>query len=501
MESNHTVVIGGGIAGLASAALLAKNGFKVTLLEKNSQLGGRASVYRKNGFVFDMGPSWYMMPEVFEKFFRFFNQKTTDYYQLIKLNPRYRVFLPNQNPVDLKTDLSQNKEVFESLEKGAGQKLESYLKVNQEIYNLAGGKLVYDDFSQLKNYLKTDSWLAFLKIITLFNPLQNLHRYLKKYFQSQSILKILEFPSVFLGGSPYNTPALYSLMNWADFGKKIWYPKGGMNQLVNALENLCRNLGVKIMLNEEAISIKTKNNQANQVLTNQNNYFTNLVIINADYPFAETKLLSPADQSYPEKYWQKKTPAISALIIYLGIKRRLKNVIHHNLYFGLNWKKNFQQIFDKPALPEDPSYYVSVRSFTDRTIVPKNCEELFFLIPLSPRVDKQKNTLEKYAQKVIKHFEKITGNKITKDIVVKKIFGPEDFENCYNAYQGTALGLAHTLNQSLFLRPSNKSKKVKNLYYAGHYTQPGVGVPMVLISAQITIKRILNERGISPANF
>lgn len=483
-NTKKAVVIGGGLSGLATAALLGRNGFDVTLIEKNKTLGGRARVFREKGFSFDMGPSWYLMPEVFEQFFALFGKKSSDYYKLIRLNPRYQTIFSDGEKVVLADDIRQNIKWFEEQEKGAGKKLELFLSRMEKIYNTATKQLMYEDVWNPKTWIKKDNITSIFGILGNLQFWQSWDREVARYFKSEKLRQVLEFSAVFLGGSPFNTPALYAILTWADFGKGVWYPEGGMIKVVEALEKLAEENGVKIRTGVEAIEIVVDNKKVAGVKTTDQYLPADVVVGATDLPHVELKLLSPEYRTWGHKYWKKKTMGISALLIYLGINKRIPNLIHHTIYVSNDWQKNFDEVLNEKVLPEDPSFYVSVRSATDRGIVPKDCEEIVVLVPLGPRSYK-KTELGKYSDKIIKKLEKVLDRSLVESIVVKKIFTPNDFREDYNAYEGTALGLAHTLGQSLWLRPGNESRKVGGLYYAGQYTNPGVGVPMALISAQI----------------
>lgn len=493
MQNKRIVVIGGGISGLATAALLARANYQVTLFEKNSQLGGRAQVLTAKGFSFDMGPSWYMMPEVFEKYFSLFGKKPSDYYSLKKLDPRYRVYFGQKDYVDVDDDFNKNMQLFEKLEKGAGKKLEQLISDLKTIYPVIGDQFIYSDYTRLTDLITASNLKALAVILTKANPLLSFDQYISKRITSDKLKKILEFSTVFLGGSPYNTPAVYAMLIYADFIQKIWYPLGGMKMVVKALETLCRDNRVDLKLSEPVTKIEVVNGKSSGVTTPKGFYPADYVISSTDYAFTEINMLDRQWQNYPAKYWQKKTLAISAILIYLGIRGKVKNMLHHNLYFCPDWQKNFDQIFEEKTYPNDPSLYISIRTKSDNTIAPKDTEELFILVPLGSGMNIDNNQQSEYVDLVIDKIEKLSGESVRSRIIFRKVFAQNDFAQEYNAYQGTALGLAHTLNQSVMFRPNNKSKKVKNLYYVGQYTNPGVGVPMCLISAQIVTKLINRE--------
>jgi phytoene desaturase len=488
-KDKKVVVVGGGVAGLATAALLSKDGYKVTVLEKNPFWGGRASVYEEDGFIFDKGPSWYMMPEVFDHYFSLFGKKTEDFYQLKKLEVHYKVFLDDNKCYTIYDNLEKNIALFESIEKGGGEKLRKILDQAKFLYEKAMNDLVRLDYSSSSQILNL-SIIRFLFVSKLF---KSLHKEIAKYFKNKDLQKILEFNTVFLGGSPYNTPAFYLLIAHADFNLGVYYPIGGMYKVVEALLKLCQDNNVTLINNQPVIGYRFENNKIIAVKTSTTEYPTDIVVFTGDYHFNETKLLPQKLQTYNQSFWGKKTLSPSAFIIYLGIEKKIKDAEHHNLYFNQSWEDGFKSIYQKRKWPENPSYYVHIPTKTDPGMAPKGCESLMFLVPVAPGLDDNDDLRERFSKKIIEHFESLIGEKISESIKVKKIFAHRDFIDQYNAYQGSAFGLAHTLLQTAIFRPKNKSKKVKNLYYAGQYTNPGIGVPPCLISAQITVNLINKE--------
>ncbi len=487
----NVIIIGAGIGGLATAALLRKQGHTVTILEKNNELGGRARVWKEKHFTFDMGPSWYLMPDVFEKFFSLFNKQPSDYFKLIHLDPHYRIFYSKNTFIDISSNLQKNLALFEKLEPGAKDNILRYLTIAATNYTTAIDHVLYKNFTSVFSFFTKE----IMKAGSTFPLFHNLDSFTNKFTQNKQIKQILEYSIVFLGGSPNNTPALYSIMSHIDFNMGVFYPNGGMGEIVNALVSLCRDLGVTIHTNSEVIRLNISNGTIDSVKTNKDLLSCDAVISNADYPFTETTLIDKKWQSYPKSYWKKKTIAPSAFLLYLGIKGRVKNLSHHNLFFANNWEEHFNELFTNPTWPKKPSYYVCCPSKTDPTVAPKNHENLFLLVPVSPYLNDTESIREQYAKKILSHLELLIDEDITNRIVVKRIYSQRDFIGDYNAYQGTALGLSHTLFQTSFLRPSIKSKKVKNLLYVGQYTQPGIGVPMCLISAQLVRDEFVNMYG------
>jgi phytoene desaturase len=486
MRKKNIIIVGSGFGGISASALLAKQGHNVIVIEKNDHSGGRASVYKKDGFNFDMGPSWYLMPDVFEKFFAEFNKKPEDYMDLIRLEPSYRVFFGENDYVDISSDQEKNLDLFESLEPGAREKMKEYLKKSKYEYDIAMRDFIYKDYKHLTDFFKPRLIIEGTKL----HMFEKLDAYAQRYFKSQKIRKILEYTIVFLGGSPYDSPALYSLMSHVDFNMGVWFPKGGMGSLAKAMTKLAEKQGVQFIYNEPVNQLLIEQNKVIGVKTEKKVHRADLVVVNADYAWAEQTLLNETHQSYSNKYWEKRKIAPSAYLLYLGLDKQLKNFLHHNLYFHPQWDEHFKDIFKTPTWPNHFSYYVSCISKTDPTTAIPGGENVFVLIPVAPGLNDTDEIRSKYFNKVLNHMEKLTGENIKNHILIKRIFTHRDFSNRYNAYKGTALGLAHTLKQTAIFRPKHQSKKVKNLYYTGHYNHPGIGVPMVIISSQILAEEI-----------
>lgn len=489
IKKKKIIIVGAGLGGLSAAALLAKAGFDVLVLEKNATVGGRARVFKEKGFTFDMGPSWYLMPDVFERFFALFDKKPSDFFKLVRLNPAYRMFFDKKKVIDIAEKLSDNKKLFEKLEKGGGEKFFKYLEESKYKYEVAMSGFIYKEYKTFFDFFNKQMLMggAQLKVF------ESIDKYVKRFFTSDIARKILEYNIVFLGGNPDNTPALYSIMAHIDFNLGVWYPLGGMGKVVEALKKLAEGHGARIVCNAEVRNIYVENGKAKSVLVGDKKYSADIVIANADYPYVENQLLDKKYCSYDESYWKKKTIAPSSFIIYLGIKGKVKGLAHHNLFVEYDWMKHFDQIFKEPSWPESFSYYVSCPSKTDPKIAPKEDENLFILVPVAAGLEDTPEIREKFFKKIMGLLETTLKEKIEKRILVKKIFTVNDFTKEYNAYKGTALGLTHTLMQSAIFRPGMRSKKVKNLYYVGQYTHPGIGVPMVMIAAEIISTTIQKE--------
>jgi phytoene desaturase len=481
------IVIGSGFAGLAAASFMAKAGWHVTVLEKNSTPGGRARQLKENGFTFDMGPSWYWMPDVFERYFSLFNKSVNDYYSLERLNPSYRVYWPDDY-MDVPADFNELKQLFDSIEKGSGEKLEQYLKGAAYKYDVGMNKLVHKPGLSLTEFIDWQTIKGVFKL-DVFNSIK---KHIAKYFSHPKLQQLMEFPVLFLGALPEDTPALYSLMNYADIKGGTWYPKAGMYSIVNGMYQLAVELGVTFHFDEAVRKIDVNNGVANTVLTDKNSYVSDVVISGADYHFTETKLLSSAWQSYSEGYWSKRVMAPSCLLYYVGLNKKLDNVLHHSLFFDVPFDKHGKEIYKTKQWPTDPLFYVNVPSVTDPLSAPTGYENLFFLIPVAAGLEgDSEEQREQYFASIVKRMEERIGQSITDSIVYKKSFSVRDFVSEYNSFKGNAYGLANTLRQTAILKPSCRSKKVKNLFYTGQLTVPGPGVPPSLISGEVVAKQVI----------
>ena len=485
--SKNVIIIGAGFAGLSAAAFMAKAGWNVTVVEKNDTAGGRAKQLKAEGFTFDMGPSWYWMPDVFERFFEQFGKKVSDYYELTRLDPSYRVYWQNEN-VDVPADYEELRNLFESIEEGSAGKLDHYLKEALLKYKIGVQDLVYKPGQSLTEFL---DWNVVKNVFKL-DVFTSIRSHVAKHFKDERLRQLMEFPILFLGALPQNTPALYSLMNYADIVGGTWYPKGGMFSVVEAMQKLAEEQGARFHFDEEVLEIIIENKKAKKLVTNKNEYEADVIISGADYHFTESKLLSSQYRSYDEGYWEKKVLAPSCLLYYVGLNKKLDNLPHHSLFFDVPFEKHADEIYSNPQWPDEPLFYLSVTSKTDDAVAPAGGENLVVLIPVASGLKNDSELLrEFYFQKIVHRLEKHTNQSITDAIIFKKTFSVSDFETEYNSYKGNAYGLANTLKQTAIFRPSCQSKKVKNLFYTGQLTVPGPGVPPSLISGEVVSKQVL----------
>ena len=471
-------IIGSGFSALASASYLAKEGHQVTIYEKNDTVGGRARQYKKEGFTFDIGPTWYWMPDVFERFFNDFDKKPSDYYTLEKLSPAYKVVFSETESILIEDTLTKIYAAFEAEEKGSSKQLEKFITKAKSNYDIAIKDLVYrPGVSPLE--LITPETIR--KIGAFFSTIS---KDVRKQFNNEKLIQILEFPVLFLGAKPSNTPAFYSFMNYADFGLGTWHPKGGMYQVVLGMKTLAESLGVKINTNANVEKILVQNNSATGLIVNGDTITADIVLSGADYHHTET-LLPLKLRQYSETYWSKKTFAPSALLFYIGFDTPIINVEHHTLFFDVDFEEHSKAIYDDPQWPENPLFYASFPSKTDSSVAPEGKEAGIFLIPLAPGIEDTEAIRETYFKKIMTRFENLTNQKVQKNVIFKETYCLNNFIEDYNSYKGNAYGLANTLFQTAFLRPKLKSKTVKNLYFTGQLSVPGPGVPPSLISGKL----------------
>jgi phytoene desaturase len=483
------VVIGSGFAGLSAASFMAKAGWEVTVLEKLAGPGGRARQLKEAGFTFDMGPSWYWMPDVFERYFAQFGKDVSDYYQLSRLDPSYRVVW-DDGFTDIPASLDQLKNLFESLEPGAAHQLTLFLREAEYKYRVGIQKLVHKPGRSIAEFLDWDVMKGVFRLDVFTSMKKHVHR----YFKHPRIRMLLEFPVLFLGALPEDTPALYSLMNYADIVGGTWYPNGGMFKVVDAMHQLAMELGVQFRFEEAVTEIQVDASRAHRVTTSKGTFLADAVIGGADYHHIESSLLPASSRSYPDSYWNSRHMAPSCLIYYVGLNKKLQEVRHHTLFFDVSFDTHAKEIYSDPSWPSEPLFYVSVPSVTDTTVAPEGHENLFFLIPVAAGLSSDTHELrDRYFKQIIQRYESHIGQQVSNSIIFQKSFAYSDFVNDYNSFKGNAYGLANTLMQTAMLKPACRSRKVTNLFFTGQLTVPGPGVPPSLISGEVVAREVLKS--------
>ena len=480
-------IIGSGFSSLSAACYLAKSGYKVSVYEKNNDFGGRARQFTIDGFRFDMGPSWYWMPDVFDSFFNDFDKKVSDYYDLKRLTPSYRVIFGKNDHIDLPSNIAELYELFESIEPGSSVKLNSFLEDAKYNYDVAINKIV-------KLPGRSPFELVTYETVTRVSQFfKNINSYVSKHFENDKLRQILEFPVLFLGAKPENTPYFYCFMNFADLSLGTWYPEGGMYEVVKGIYDLAESLGVKFHANSEVIGFEIENNTVTDIKLKDKKIACDFVVNGGDYRHIET-LLPSKFQMYSEKYWDKRVMAPSALLFYLGIDKKVNDVLHHNLFFDADFKKHASEIYDKPEWPSNPLFYANFTSKTDQEDAPDGHETCFLLMPIAAGIEDTKEMREKYFHILMDRLELHTNQELKKHVVYKRTFCVDDFISEYHSFKGNAYGLANTLTQTAFLKPKLKNKKLKNFYNTGQLTVPGPGVPPALISGKIVSELIATSK-------
>jgi phytoene desaturase len=471
-------ILGSGFASLSASCYLAAQGHDVTVHEKNATIGGRARQFSRDGFTFDMGPTWYWMPDVFERFFTDFGRKPSDYYQLTKLSPAYSVYFDYLDHITIPDNLKSILSLFESIEKGSGKELQLFIDEAKSNYDIAIRDLVYRPGESVTELITPQTMR---RVGQFFG---NISKDIRKRFKNRRLVQILEFPVLFLGAKPSDTPSFYSFMNYADFGLGTWHANGGMYSVVRGIEQMAKELVVRIVTNSEVSGIGVENGKATHLIIDNQRIDADIIVSGADYHYTET-LLAPQYRCYTEKYWEKRTFAPSSLLFYVGFDKKIANTEHHTLFFDTDFDSHAKDIYDKPKWPEKPLFYASFPSKTDASAAPEGKEAGIFLIPLAPGLEDTPELRDKYFDIIMQRLEKLTGQEVISHILFKESFCINDFVKDYNSYKGNAYGLANTLMQTAFLRPKLKSPKVKNLYFTGQLTVPGPGVPPALISGKL----------------
>lgn len=488
----NIVIIGAGVGGLATANLLARDGHEVVVVEKNNWLGGRAGTRSQDGFTFDTGPSWYLMPQVFKRYFELVGIDLKQTLPLTRLSPAYKVFFEHDQPITITSDLTRDTKTFETIEPGAGAALERYVERGDEIYRLSIDHFLYSNFLKLSDVINSHTLRHGARMAQL--ALQSLHTYVSSYVHDRRLQQILEYPMVFLGTSPFEAPAIYSLMSALDFREGVYYPRGGMYSIIELLVSTGENLGVTYRTGDEVTRIIAYGGHAKAIqLASGETINADVVISNADLHFTETQLLKREDQSYPARYWRKKEAGPSALLLYIGIKGKLPQLVHHNLLFVDAWQENFAAIYGTKQPPTSASIYIGKTSATDTSVAPDGHENIFVLVPLPAGSAITDDDIPELTTRYLAQIKAMTGVDLSEHVITRAQFTPDDFYKTYNAWQSSMLGQSHRLTQSAFFRTKNKSRQLSNLYYVGANTVPGIGLPMCLISAELVTERIRQE--------
>lgn len=477
-------VLGAGISGLAAAATLAKHGNEVEVFDNHPSAGGRCRTLESGGFKFDMGPSWYWMPDVMERFFQKFNKSTADYFDLIQLDPGFRVFYSKNDFLDIPADVNQQKALFDSIEPGAGEMLTSVLADAKIKYDVGVNNLVYKKSDSVFEFFSVSLFIKMIKM----GAVKSFHSYIRKYFKDPRLIALMEFPILFLGGTAKSTPSLYSLMNYSCFEQGTFYPKGGFNKLSEAMYTLCIEQGVNFNFNQSIEDVGV----ASRLINTVGRTSTDGLISSIDYHHFDQHILKNGSKNYEKKYWNEQVMSPSALIFYLGVKGKVNRLTHHNLFFDENFDQHAEEIYNDPKWPEKPLFYVCCPSKTDDSVAPASDENLFVLMPLAAGLQDDDELRDKYFEKLMARLEHITGESISDRITYKKSYCIKDFKQDYNSYKGNAYGLANTLKQTAFMRPKMRNKKIKNLFYCGQLTVPGPGVPPSIISGQVAAAQLLS---------
>jgi len=483
------IVIGSGFSSLSAASYLAKAGLEVSIFEKNDTPGGRARQLKKDGFTFDMGPSWYWMPDIFENFFQDFGKTTNDFYELERLDPGYQIYFKDKL-LKVYADLDQLCETFEEIEKGSGKKLAKFIAKAKKNYEIAIGKVVMRPGISPLELVTPET------AIRVGQFLKSVSDVIKKDFKDEALRAALEFPVLFLGAKPENTPSFYIFMNYADYGLGTWHPKGGMYEIVKAMVSIAESNGVTIRTSSPVSEIKISENGIAEGIVLEDGSFheADFVLSGADYHHSET-LLPKHYRQYSEAYWEKRTFAPSSLLFYVGFNKKLDSTFaHHNLFFDTDFKAHASDIYDEANWPKEPLFYANFPSASDASMAPEGKEAGFFLIPIAPGIEDTQQLRDKYFNKIIKRLEDFYGESLQEHIEFIESFCVNDFVSEYNSYKGNAYGLANTLRQTAFLRPKLASKKVSNLFFTGQLTVPGPGVPPALISGKIVSELLLKKK-------
>lgn len=482
-------IIGSGFAGLSAACYLAKEGHEVHIIEQHDRPGGRARKFEAEGFVFDMGPSWYWMPDVFESFFSDFGKSVSDYYQLERLDPSYEIIYKKQGSIEVPADMTSLLQLFEKIEPGSGEKLKVFLKEAKYKYEVGMGDFVRKPSHSVAEYFD----IRILKSVFKLQMFSSISSQIRKLFKDERLIKMLEFPVLFLGAKPEDTPAMYSLMNYADLSLGTWYPMGGMHRVISGMTQLAEELGVEFHFNTKVAGINVENGVSQSLSTENGELDTDYVLATGDYHHIEQHLLKPSYRMYSEGYWDKRTMAPSCLIFYIGLDKKIIGLHHHTLFFDESFDRHGDQIYKDPKWPDRPLFYICAPSVTDDSVAPEGCENLFILMPLAVDLEDSEQERERCFHIICDRILDKLGHDIRQHILYKRSYCINDFKDDYGAFKGNAYGLANTLRQTAFLKPKMKNTKVKNLFFAGQLTTPGPGVPPSIISGQVAATEIIKS--------
>jgi len=488
MTKKKVVIIGSGFSGLTSACCLAQGGLDVTIVEKNDSLGGRARKFHHEGFMFDMGPSWYWMPEVFEQFFEKFGKKVSDYYHLERLDPSYRIYFEDEY-VDIPASMDELYSFFEEHEPGSSKSLVKFLDEAEYKYQVGMEEFVWKPGHGIAEFVD----VRVVKSLFKLQMFSSIDKEIRKLFKNPKLIKLLEFPVLFLGATPSDTPALYSLMNYADLKLGTWYPQGGMHKIIEGMVSLAKELGVKFETNTNITGITIQNKKVSSANSAHKHFDCDYLVASADYHHVDQQIMPEGFRNYTSEYWDKRAMAPSSLLFYLGLRSKVEGIKHHNLFFDEDFGLHAEEIYKNPKWPTKPLFYICCPSKTDDTVAPEGKENIFLLIPLAPDLEDSTEMREKYFDIMCDRIIQKVGIDIRPLVEYKRSFCMNDFKKDYNAYKGNAYGLANTLLQTAFLKPKLKNKHLDNVYYTGQLTTPGPGVPPSLISGQVVAAEILKK--------
>ena len=483
-------IIGSGFSGLSTAAYLSKAGHEVEVLEKNESLGGRARQFKAKGYTFDMGPSWYWMPDVFENFFKDFGAKPSDFYDLIELNPGFQIIFHESHTLKLSSKWEEVHALFEKYESGASKKLDAFMKEAQFKYGIGMNEVIHEPGLSIIELFKG----VIIKNVFKLQMLSSYRKHVAKYFKNPYLVALLEFPVLFLGTAPSNTPALYSLMTYSGIKQGTFYPMGGFSKVIDGMAKICRQQGVKFHLNTEIKNIIVKKKKVVSVETNHKSFDVETLICSADYHHIDQEILNSQYSNYSKKYWNSRVLSPSCLLFYMGIDKKVDKLKHHNLFFDENIDNHVDDIYEKKVWPKKPLFYVCCPSKTDPSMAPKKKENLFILIPITPGLEDNDSIRDSNFVTVMSRLEEYCGHEIIKHIEYKRSYCVNDFISDYNSFKGNAYGLANTLNQTANLKPKIINKHINNLFYTGQLTVPGPGVPPSIISGKVVASHVLKSK-------